>query len=133
MEKTTYFAVFEPTKTGFSVYFPDVPGVCTVGKSIEEATENAKEALGLHLWGIEKEGEKLPAATLPPYDEEEMDENAFVTPITVFLDMVRNEMENKAVKKTLTIPYWLNEAAEKEKINFSQVLQTALKEVLEIK
>ncbi|MNO03816.1 hypothetical protein D3C81_2246350 [compost metagenome] len=45
---------------------------------------------------------------------------------------VRNEMKNKAVKKTLTIPYWLNKQAEGEKLNFSQILQTALKERLNI-
>ena len=133
MEKITYFAIFEPTKTGYSVYFPDIAGVCTIGKTIEEATENAKEALGLHLWGMEKDGETLPIATVPPFEDEEMENGAFIVQITVFLDMVRNEMDNKAVKKTLTLPYWLNEAAEREKINFSQVLQSALKEVLEIK
>ena len=110
-----------------------MPGVFTVGKNIKEAIENSKEALELHLWGIEKDGEMMPEATQPPFDGEEVEENSFIMPVTVFMDIVKNEMENKAVKKTLTIPYWLNEAAERHNINFSQVLQTALKEVLEIK
>ena len=130
MKETTYFAVFEPTKAGYSVFFPDLPGVFTVGKNIKEAIENSKEALELHLWGIEKDGEMMPEATQPPFDGEEVEENSFIMPVTVFMDIVKNEMENKAVKKTLTIPYCLNEAAERHNINFSLVLQTALKEVL---
>lgn len=133
MKETTYFAVFEQTQTGYSVYFPDVLGVITVGSDLKEAVENAKEALGLHLWGMEKDGEVLPEHTNPPFKDEDIDEESFIMPITVFMDIVKNEMENKAVKKTLTIPYWLNEAAEGQGVNFSQVLQSALRDVLQIK
>jgi len=130
MKKATYFAVFEPTATAYSVYFPDLPGCITVGKDLEQASQMAKEALGLHLWGMEKDNEEIPSATLPPY--EEIEAGGFVMPIEIFPELVKNEIESKAVKKTLTIPYWLNELAEKNQINFSQILQNALKEYMQI-
>ena len=130
MKKATYFAVFEPTATGYSVFFPDLPGCITVGRDLEQASQMAKEALGLHLWGMEKDNEEIPSATLPPYEETEAGD--FVMPIEIFPELVKNEIESKAVKKTLTIPYWLNELAEKNQINFSQILQNALKEYMQL-
>ncbi|MCC8014698.1 MAG: type II toxin-antitoxin system HicB family antitoxin [Eubacterium sp.] len=131
MKGTTYFAIFEPSKTGYGVYFPDLPGCITVGKDLEEAEKMAEEALGLHLWGMEKDNDEIPEATNPPFEEiKEAEEGSFVMPVTVYMPLVRNEMDNKAVKKTLTIPYWLNQIAEENKVNFSQILQTALKECL---
>ena len=131
MKQTTYFAVFEPSETGYGAYFPDLPGCITVGDNIEQTRKNAEEALGLHLWGLEKEDDEIPAPTLPPYEDVEGD--CFVMPITVYMDLVRSEMDNKSIKKTLTIPFWLNEIAEQEGVNFSQVLQGALKDYLDIK
>jgi len=128
MKKTTYFAVFEPTNTGYSVYFPDLPGCITVGEDIETAVKMAKEALGLHLWGLEKDNETIPIPNNPPFADVESD--AFIMPIEIFPDVVKNAIENKAVKKTLTIPYWLNQIAEEQGVNFSQVLQNGLKEHL---
>ncbi|MCD8157671.1 MAG: type II toxin-antitoxin system HicB family antitoxin [Clostridiales bacterium] len=131
MRGTTYFAIFEPSKTGYGVYFPDLPGCITVGKNLEEVERMAEEALGLHLWGMEKDNEEIPEATNPPFEEmTDSEEGSFVMPVTVYMPLVRNEMDNKAVKKTLTIPYWLNQIAEENKVNFSQILQTALKECL---
>jgi predicted RNase H-like HicB family nuclease len=131
MKKATYFAVFEPTATGYSVYFPDLPGCITVGRDIEETHKMAREALGLHLFGIEKSGEAIPKPTFPPYDD--VDKSAFIVPVEVFPEMVKDKSENKAVKKTLTIPSWLNEQAETAGVNFSQLLQSTLKEYLHIK
>lgn len=130
MKSTTYFAVFEPSKDGYGVYFPDLPGCITIGKDIKDAEKKAEEALGLHLWGMEKDNEEIPLPTNPPF--EDIEENSFIVPITVYMPLVRNEMENKAVKKTLTIPFWLNELAEEKNVNFSQILQVALKEYLKV-
>lgn len=132
MKPTTYFAIVEPTKSGYSLYFPDLLGCATCGRTIEEILINGKEVLGLHLWGMEKDNDKIPEPTTPPFINEETEENSFVMPITVYMPLVRNELETKSVKKTLTIPYWLNEEAERAGINFSQVLQGALKEKLNI-
>ncbi len=130
MKSTTYFAIVEPTKSGYSLYFPDLLGCITCGETIEETLKNAEEVLGLHLWGMEKDNEEIPEPTKPPFLDEEMEENSFIMPITVYMPLVKNEIESRAVKKTLTIPYWLNVEAEKAGVNFSQVLQVALKEKL---
>lgn len=90
----------------------------------------AGKALGLHLWGIEKDNENIPAPSNPPFAD--MPEGAVIVPVVVFPDIVKNEMDNKAVKTNVTLPSWLKELAEKQQINFSQVLQSALKEYLEI-
>jgi predicted RNase H-like HicB family nuclease len=130
MRKVTYFAVFEPSKTGYSLYFPDLPGCISCGDNMEHAIQMAREALGLHYWAMEKDGDDLPVPTCPPYDE--MGKDDFVIPIEIFPDIVKGTIENKAVKKTLTIPYWLNSEAEQAGVNFSQLLQNALKEYLHI-
>jgi hypothetical protein len=91
----------------------------------------AKEALELHLYGMEDDNEKLPIPTPPEKIKPQL--GSFVVPIEAYMPLIREEMANKAVKKTLTIPSWLNKIAEEKKINFSQVLQAALKEQLNIK
>ena len=127
MRKVTYFAVFEPADSGgFGVYFPDLPGCISRGDDFTDASRMAEEALGLHLWGMEKDGDVIPAPTQPPFDD--VPEGAVVAAVTVFPDIVKNEMDNRGMKTNVTIPAWLKELAEKENINFSQVLQAALRE-----
>ena len=111
---------------GYSVDFPDLPGCISAGDTLEEALAMAREALSLHLFGMDEDGEAIPSASDPSALPAEHD--AFVSPVEGRPDMARDEVRNRSVKKTLTIPYWLNEAAERNKINFSQVLQDALKE-----
>ncbi|HWR31842.1 MAG TPA: type II toxin-antitoxin system HicB family antitoxin [Negativicutes bacterium] len=131
MKKVTYIAVFEPAPSGgFGVYFPDLPGCTSMGDDFEEATRMAEEALGLHLWGMEKDNEEIFSPTQPPF--EGVPSGAIIAAVTVFPDLVKNEMDNRAMKTNVTIPAWLKEMAEREKINFSQVLQTALKERLRV-
>lgn len=91
----------------------------------------AKEALELHLYGLEQEKDDIPNPTPP--EKIDCPKNSFVMPVQVYMPLIRNEMSNKAIKKTLTIPYWLNKVAEDKKVNFSQVLQVALKEQLGVK
>lgn len=126
MNRYMFTALFEPGEVkGFTVSFPELPGCITEGDDFEEAAVNAKEALELHLYGMEEEGIEFPKpSAIPKMDSKPI--GAFVV-ITAWMDLVREEMRNKAVKKTLTIPMWLNEEAEKQNINFSQVLQEALK------
>lgn len=129
MRKVTYFAVFEPASEGaFGVSFPDLPGCISIGNSFEEAQRMADEALGLHLWGMEKDHEDIPEPTLPPF--EDMPSDVIVVPVTVFPDLVKGEMDNRAVKTNITLPAWLKEMAEEKGINFSKLLQETLKEHL---
>ncbi len=130
MKKVTYFAVFEPSETGYSIYFPDLPGCVSCGDSIDHAMKMAKEALALHYFGLETDGETAPFPTLPPFDD--LEPSDFIVPIEIFPDIIKENFESRAVKKTLTIPYWLNARAEAADVNFSQLLQNALKEYLNV-
>lgn len=132
MRKLTYLAVLEPTATGYSVFFPDVPGCITVGKDFAKACQMAKEALGLHLYGLEKDGEAMPQASKQPLAGYELAAGALGVPVTIFPDLVSDELDNKAVKTNITLPAWLKEAAEAENVNFSRLMQTALMDYLNI-
>ena len=113
---------------GISVEFPDLPGCLPCGDTTEEALHNAKEAMGLHLYGMEQDGDEIPAPT--PVRDLHPDEGGIVTLVEVFMPSIRDRAENRVVKKTLTIPAWLNREAEEAHVNFSQVLQDALKSYL---
>ncbi|MDO6354983.1 type II toxin-antitoxin system HicB family antitoxin [Caloramator sp. CAR-1] len=133
MKKDLYVfpAIFDIDDDGISVEFPDLPGCFTCGDTIDEAYKNAKEALELHLYGMEKDNDPIPEPT--PLNKIKIQKNQSIMLIEAWMPLVRSEMENRAVKKTLTIPKWLNDIAEQKKVNFSQILQKALKEELGIK
>lgn len=123
----TFAAVFTAEKDGgYSVRFPQLDGCYTQGDSFEEARREAVDAMSLHLYGMEQDGEAIPEAELTA----EVESGELVVPITAWMTPFRDQMENRAVKKTLTIPAWLNDAAERRKVNYSQVLQSALKDYL---
>lgn len=125
MAKLFYPAVFhEAEEGGFWITFPDFPGCFSQGESMEEAYEMAVDALGLCISDMEKEKIALPSPTKPT--EILLEDKAVVIIIEFDLDAYRRKHNSKAVKKTLTIPEWLNEEAMALGINFSQVLQEAL-------
>ncbi len=123
-------AIFNYAEDGVSIEFPDLPGCLSCADTTEEALRNAEEALGLFLYGLEKDGEEIPGPT--PLDKIRCSYNEKAMLIKVWMPLARHEIENTSIKKTLTIPQWLNEIAEANKVNFSQVLQAALKEYLGI-
>jgi len=133
MRKLTYFAVFEPSPEGYGVYFPDLPGCVSLGRDFEQAQRNAAEALGLHIYGMEKDGDEIPAPSRNPQIDADTAEGCIVAPVSVFPELVRNELDNRAVKTNLTIPAWLKELAEAQGVNFSKVLQVALMEYLGVR
>ncbi|GHU47525.1 antitoxin HicB [Spirochaetia bacterium] len=130
MRKLTYLAVFETDgNPGISVYFPDVPGCVSCGDNFDHALQMAKEALSLHIYGMEKDGELLPRRTdkIPATGEGDM-----VVPVSVYPDIVKEEINSRREKTTVTIPHWLKAAAEVEGLNYSRLLETAIKETLGI-
>lgn len=132
MDKYLYFAKFTSCEEGgYTITFHDLEGCITECEDIEEGMRNAKEALELHLFGMEEDGDEIPKAAEP--QNIKLNKGEFLIPIKVYMEQIRDEMNNKAVKKTLTIPYWLNKIAEQEKINFSALLQAAIKAKLDIK
>ena len=130
MRKLTYLAVFEPTQTGYSVYFPDFPGCVSYGDDLEEAQKQAAEALGLHIYGMERDGDKIPLPSKKPRIDPDTTAGYIVSPVSIFPDLVKNDLDNRAVKTNLTIPAWLKELAEAEGVNYSKVLQAALMDYL---
>ena len=124
MAKYVYPAIFKSEKDGFSVSFPDISGWYSQGDTLAEAIENAKDALCLMLYDMEENGEVIcPASDLKEVQSKTEDIVSLVTCDTL---EYRNYFDKKAVKKTLTIPNWLNTMAEKADINFSAALQEAL-------
>ena len=131
MAKYIYPAVFEKEDDQYSISFPDLPNCFTQGEDLQDALEMAQDALCLVLYHMEKEGKEIPAAT--DIKKIEVSDNAFVTLIDCDTFEYEKFYKSKAVKKTLTIPEWLNDMAVKENINFSNVLQNALMEQLNAK
>lgn len=130
MRKLTYLAVLEPSSDGYGVFFPDLPGCTSLGDNIIEAQENAKEALELHIYGMEKDNDDIPEPSLNLSIEDT--EGCIVVPVTIFPDIIANEMDNRRVKTNVTIPQWLKEIAETNNVNYSRLLESALIEYLHI-
>lgn len=127
MKKLFYPAIFTPEENGgFSVSFPDVDGCFTQGDNIDDAYEMAVDALGLMLTYLQEEKRPVPQPSLP--NKLTVENGQFVVVIEFDMLSYLKKNNNKAVKKTLTIPQWLNEEAVARNINFSQVLQEALLE-----
>jgi predicted RNase H-like HicB family nuclease len=129
-DKYIYPAILMYADDGISIEFPDLPGCLPCASSTEEALKNAKEALELHLYRMEEDGDEIPKPT--DIKEIKLEKNQVVILVEVWMALVRDEIENKSINKNLTIPKWLNDLAEKNHVNFSQVLQVALKEYLGI-
>ena len=131
MAKYVYPAVFEPESGGaYSVYFPDIEGCYTAGENLAEAFEMAEDALALMLYQYEHDGKKLPSVSR--LEDVKPENNSFVNYIVCDTIKYQKRYNTKAVKKTLSIPEWLNEAATNAGVNFSQVLQDALKRQLNL-
>ena len=124
MNRLFYPAIFHRAEEGgFWVTFPDIPECMTQGDDMKQAYEMAVEALGLSISTMEDSGEMLPQASEP--DCIDLKEGVLVI-VEFDLAEYRRKHRSRAVKKTLSIPEWLNEAAVRENINFSQLLQEAL-------
>ena len=123
-----YPAIFLKEDIGYSVSFPDLDGCFTDGDTLEEAFEMAQEVLGLYLVSLEERNINVPVSS--DISGIKCSENEFASLVSTSVKKYRRK--DKPVKKTLTIPEWLNEEAEQRHINFSSVLQKALKEELQL-
>lgn len=131
MSKITYPAVFHEEDGKYWVEFPDLEGCLTNGDTVEESYERAKEALGFYL---DKEGDVYKRIINKPSEVKDIvDANPGVLVMLVEYDSLEyaKKYKTKAVKKTLSIPEWLNDLAVKQNVNFSGVLQEALIKKLE--
>ncbi|ETA82508.1 type II toxin-antitoxin system HicB family antitoxin [Youngiibacter fragilis] len=127
-DRYVFPALFEYEGNDINVSFPDLPGCLTFGNNEAEAMFNAKEALEGYLYVLESDNDEIPEPSKIK-DIERLD-NEVVVLVDVWMPLVRDQESNKAVKKTLTIPKWLNDVAEQNNVNFSHLLQAALKKHL---
>jgi len=126
----TYLAVFNYAEDGISIYFPDLPGCFSCADTLEEAVRNAKEAMGLHLWSMEKDKDVIPEPS--SLKDIKLEENEAAHVIEVFMPPVRERINNRFVKKTLSLPYWLADKADESGVNFSKIFQNALMDYLDV-
>lgn len=131
-----YPAIFYEEECKISVIFPDLGNLATYGDNMADAMRMAEDACGLYLFTALRDGESLPtpsaintinpAAVLKELEMEYAADTAFVNMILVDMTEYARKHSDKAVKKTLSIPTWLNTLCEEKSINFSKVLQDAL-------
>lgn len=124
MKMIYYPAIFHPEQNGYSVSVPDIEGCFTQGDTMEEAMRMLQDAIGLML----EDCLELPVPSAPNEIHATNDDFVVIVPFDEL--SYKRRHSRKAVKKTLSIPSWLNEAAESAHINFSKVLQEALKQQL---
>ena len=129
--KKVYPIVLTPAERGYVVYVPDLQ-INTEGDDIAEAMNMARDAFG--LWGITEEdcGRKIPEPATLSLEGIDHEDNESVTLVDIDFTAYRRANEKRTIRKNVSLPSWLNEVAEKEGVNFSQVLQEALKERLHV-
>lgn len=138
---SAYPACFLKRSNGYTVIFPDLNDLSTCGHTLEEALIMSVDCLAGHLYWLKSDGEPAPRPSsvnlieLSSYADraEVVYDESFVNMVTVDVAEYAKKHFEKSVKKTLTIPAWLNNAALERNINFSQALQDALKQQLHIK
>lgn len=130
MDRLFYPAIFHKAEEGgFWVSFPDIPECLTQGDDMRQAYEMAVDALGVSLTTMEAGHEAIPKASEPDVIDVG---DGFLVVVEFDMAEYRRKHCSRAVKKTLSIPEWLNEAAIKAGVNFSQTLQEALMEKINL-
>lgn len=125
MAKYIYPAIFTKEEDGgYSVVFPDLESCYTCGDTLEQAMDMAEDCLALVLYGYETDQKEIPVAS--SIDSISTNSDEFVSLIKCDTLSYRKQYSSKAVKKTLTIPEWMNDEGMRAGINFSQLLQDAL-------
>lgn len=129
--KYTYTATFNPIEDGSGYYcrVPDLQGCITTGSSINDAIDMITDAAS--LWLVCAEDEKLDIPAPTPQDQLHCKQGGFISMIQIDTLAYREEIDDHAVRKNVSIPAWMDNLATKRKINFSQVLQDGLRKILE--
>lgn len=130
VERYFYPAIFTYEEgEEIAVVFPDLD-VATSGVNDNDALISARELLGCVLFGMEEDGEAIPAPT--PLNKVSLESNERAILIDVYMPSIRMAQINRSVSRTVTLPAWLNAAAQERNINFSQVLQDALRAQIQL-
>ncbi|HAX51611.1 MAG TPA: HicB family protein [Lachnospiraceae bacterium] len=125
-KKGAYPIILKPADEGYYVRIPDFD-IGTQGESVADAMEMARDVIGLMGIDMKDDGKAIPE----PYTSEIVkEENDILTLVDIDFTEYRKKVDNKAVKKNCTIPYWMSVEADKEGINYSKVLQDAIAKIL---
>ena len=130
MAQYVYPAVFTEEDCGYSINFPDLENCFTSAETLGEGIKMANDVLCLTLYEMEQAGKPIPAPS--SIRDIRVNDHEFVNLIACDTVECRKFFDNRAVKKTLSIPSWLNDMAERADVNFSATLQAALKQQLHI-
>lgn len=129
-DKYVYPAIFTYDDDGINIEFPDIQGCFSCADTDEEALYMAEDALGLCLLVLEEDDEKIPEPS--NLKDIKIEENQKTSLISVWMPTVRKAINNKPIKKALTITQWLDVMAREKDINFSYILQEGLKKELNL-
>lgn len=132
MKKNTYIypAILTYYKNNIGIEFPDLPGCVSNATNIDEVPNVSKEVLALHLYGMEEDNFVIPQPS--PVNKIILEENQIPLLVEVYMPFYRDVIENAITRTTVTMPQWLKTMGEENKVNFSQLLQEALKDHLGI-
>lgn len=130
MNTHVYPVVVEQAEDGgIGMYFPDFPGTAIIPEDLADGIWRAKELLAFRLLELEEKGETFPVPSLPDHIELE-DATDRIIFIDVFLPPYKDAAANKSVTKNCSIPKWMREAGDSAGLNYSLLLQNAIKEAL---
>ena len=132
-DRYSFVALFDYADDGISIVFPDLPGCypCADKADTDMALKNAKEALGLHIWGMEQDHEEIPVPS--KITDLEIEPGQVPVLIDVFMPPIRERINSRFVKKTLSLPAWLASKADEDGVNCSRIFQNALMDYLGIR
>ena len=133
--KYTYLALFEADNEngGYTITFPDFLGAISEANTLKEAIYNAREILEIYTIMFEDEGKEFPKpSSFKALAGELSSDDDILQAISVDTELIRERERSKVVNKTVTLPSWLVEVGKENKINFSQLLQKAIREELQV-
>ena len=132
-DRYSFVALFDYADDGISIVFPALPGCypCADKDDTDMALKNAKEALGLHIWGMEQDHEEIPVPS--KITDLEIEPGQVPVLIDVFMPPIRERINSRFVKKTLSLPAWLASKADEDGVNCSRIFQNALMDYLGIR
>lgn len=124
-------SIIKVVEDSYEVSFPDIDNCFTFGDSLEDVLDSARDVLELCLYDMEQDNIPIPEPS--GIKDIKLDENESIAWINVWMVPVRDKMENRSIKKTVTIPKWINDIGIENNLNFSQILQAAIKEKVGIR
>jgi predicted RNase H-like HicB family nuclease len=127
--KTAYPVIFTKLSDGYAAHAPDFP-LDTQGDDLAEAIEMARDAIGIMGIDMEDDGKPLPQPTNP--ENVTCLAGEFISMVDIDFAEYRKANERRTVRRNVSLPSWLNSEAEKAGINVSAILQSALKQELQI-